>query len=126
MPKYRTTPPTSEGRYRATLNVDFVTTTDWFDISSENFTSLCTGQPLQDGLTFTSLTVIAASGNPCYLKYRPRDSASDPIDFNNGVLTIWVSYSDNPLNLLDGSLTTISLKKTDATDSVIIFAGFDL
>jgi len=126
MPKYRTTPPASEGRYRATLDVGFVTTTDWFDIGSENFVSVCSGQPLQEGLTFTSLTVISASGNPVYLKYRPRDGANDPTDFNSGVITVWVSYSDNPVNLYDGSLKLISLKKTDALDSVIILAGFDI
>lgn len=126
MPKYRTAPPTTEGRYRGILNLDSVTTTDWFDISSENFISLGSGQPLQDGLTFTSLTVIAASGNECYLKYRPRDGANDPIDANSGVVTVWVSFFDNPLNLLDSDLKTISIKKTDATDSVVIFAGFDI
>lgn len=126
MARYNTSAPTTEGRYRAVIDTDFVTTTDWFDLSSENFISLGTGQALQDGLTFTSLTVIAASGNECYLKYRPRDGANDPIDANSGVVTVWVSFFDNPLNLLDSDLKTISIKKTNATDSVVIFAGFDI
>lgn len=126
MPKYRVTPPTTEGRFRAVFSAESLNTTDWTDIDSSNFKSLATGASLDSGLTFVSLTAVAASGAVFYLKYRPRDTANDPTGVNDGVLPVISSWFDNPNNLYEGPVNTISFKKTNPTDDVLFIAGFEL
>lgn len=126
MPKYRVTPPTTEGRFRAVFSAESLNTTDWTDIDSSNFSSLATGALLDSGLTFVSLTAVAASGVVFYLKYRPRDTASDPTLVSDGVLPVVSSWFDNPTNLYEGPVNTISFKKTNSTDDILFIAGFEL
>lgn len=126
MPKYRVTPPTTEGRFRAVYNAVANSTTDWIDIDSSDFTSMATGVNLDSGLTLVSITAVSLSGNIFYLKYRPRDSANDSILASDGVLPVFTSWFDNPTNLYEGPVTTFSFKKTQSTDEVFFIAGFEL
>lgn len=126
MAKYRVTPPTTEGRFRAVYSAESLNTTDWTDLDSSSFVSLVSGNALDSGLTFVSLTAVASSGSVFYLKYRARDAANDSVDPNDGVLPIISSWFDNPTNLYDGVVDTVSFKKTNATDDILFIAGFEL
>lgn len=126
MPKHRVTPPTTEGRFRAVFSAANLNTTDWTDIDSSDFVSVSTGNALDSGLTFTSLTAVKVSGDTFYLKYRPRDGVGDSILASAGVIPVTSSWFDNPTNLYEGPVTTISFKKSSATDDVLFIAGFEL
>jgi hypothetical protein len=126
MAKYRVTPPTTEGRFRAVFSAANVNTAGWTDLDSSDFVSVVSGNALASGLTFVSLTAYAASGEVFYLKYRPRTSATDPTDVSDGVIPVVSSWFDNPTILYDGPVNTISFKKTNAADDVLFIAGFEL
>lgn len=125
MPKYRTTPPASSGRFRGVLEIP--NTTDWTDIKSSDFYDPCTGQPLPSGLTIIDIQVVVQSpfGNPCFLKYRARGGANDPISASDGVIPVYYGIADTPVNLLTFSGDTFSIKKADTNDYVVVFAGLD-
>lgn len=122
MPALRATQPTEEGRYRAVHDITANATTDWTDLSSDDFYSLVSGNQLAANKLFYTISV--ATDKPLYLKLRPKTLVSDPTDYTDGVVYVYGGYLDNPINLNDGVVYTISYKKTDPTTSAQFICGF--
>jgi hypothetical protein len=116
--------PSQEGRYRAVHDVTANATTDWTDLSSDDFYSLVDGQQLADGKTMVTINVAIEGSDPMYFKLRGRDGANDGIAYTDGVLKIHSGYLENPINLHGGNITTISYKKTNANTSAQFICGF--
>ena len=122
MPALRATQPTEEGRYRAVHDITANATTDWTDLSSDDFYSLVSGNQLPAGKLFFTISV--ATDTPIFFKLRAKNAVNDSTDYTDGVLKIYGSYLENPINLFDGVVYTISYKKEDPNTSAQFICGF--
>ena len=127
MPIKRTTPPVMEGRYRGVFKNDNILGTNWEDLKSENFYNLASGQQLPAGLSFSYIGIAIVTGSNLFLKYRAKATNTDSTDYTDGVLEVYGTFLDNPINLIGGSgyTTVISIKAGAATTEYEIIAGFD-
>jgi len=116
--------PSQEGRYRAVHEITANATTDWTDLSSEDFYSLVTGQQLTEGKVMVTINIAIEGSDPMFFKLRARDGANDGTDYTDGVLKVHSGYLENPINLHGGHITTISYKKTNANTSAQFICGF--
>ena len=127
MPIKRTTPPVTEGRYRGVFKNDNVLGTNWEDLRSQDFYNLASGQALPSGLSFSFIGIAIVAGSNLFVKYRSKTTNTDSTDYTDGVLEVYGSFLDNPINLIGGSgyTTVVSIKAGSATTEYEIIAGFD-
>ena len=127
MPIKRTTPPVMEGRYRGVFKNDNVLGTNWEDLRSQGFYNLASGQALPSGLSFSFIGIAIVARSNLFVKYRSKTTNTDSTDYTDGVLEVYGSFLDNPINLIGGSgyTTVVSIKAGSATTEYEIIAGFD-
>jgi|TARA_B100000965_G_scaffold405349_1_gene439073 hypothetical protein len=124
MPANKVSYPTQEGRYRAVHDITANASTDWTDISSDDFYSIVSGQAIAAGKVMVTINIAVEGTDPLFIKFRPRTAANDSTSYTEGVLKVHSGYLDNPVNLHGGTVKTISYKKTNANTSAQIICGF--
>lgn len=117
------TNPIKAGSIRAFANLS-AADTDWHDLSSSDFYDTTTGSACAEGLKFAWIGVVNLSlENVAYVKYRARTLASDTTDNELPVLP-YSAHTDD-VGTLTALVTTISVAKGGAGDSVYVIAGFE-
>ena len=114
------TDPIISGSIRAVYDASSVSNTDWNDLTSSDFVDSTTGTNCDSDLTFSFLAIINKGSDIAYLKYRARDTASDP---TTNEIKIESSFSDD-IGTLRNKVTTISYQKNSASDVFYFIAGF--
>ena len=112
--------PAKAGAVRAVVDLSSVSNTDWNNLTSADFLDSTTGSACASGLQFEWLGFYNAGTDIMYIKYRASSSASDPVLNELAVVTWW----DDDLGTLRAPISTVAYKKTNASDTVIAFAGF--
>jgi hypothetical protein len=117
------TNPIKAGSIRAFANLSALDT-DWHDLSSDDFYDTTTGSACASGLKFAWVGVVNLSlENVAYIKYRPRTLATDTTDNEMPVLP-YATHADD-VGTLSALVTTISVAKGGAGDTVYVIAGFE-
>lgn len=118
------TNPIKAGSFRAMYDLSSTASTDWQDLSSADFKDSATGETLASGYKFAWVGVINLSlDGVAYVKYRARVAADDTTA--NELPILPYSLHSDDIGTLTADVSTISVKKNDASDSVYVIAGFD-
>ena len=117
---------TKSGGYRAVYRGSAISSTDWTDLSSDDFYDVYTGSALAASLTFRSIQIVNRGSSSMFLKYRARVGAGDSTAYTEGVIQIegGAEWSDDII-LNAGPIQTIAFKKGATGDQVLMFVGFD-
>lgn len=108
------------GTVRGILSVESVNDTVWHTLTSSDFFDPTTGTNCASGLDFAFIGVQNPGTQVMHLKYR----TSNPGDATTNEIAVGTLWSDD-LETLDATVTSISYKKSTATDAVLFFAGFN-
>jgi hypothetical protein len=123
MSKLGVSDPTSAGAVVCCFDASAVNNTDFNNLTSASFYDPSTGSQLTDGLKFAYLGV--ASASKFHLAFRsmnPADTATN----TDGVITSFGGFDLDTQAIAAGlNITTVSYKKTVASDDLLVYAGFN-
>jgi hypothetical protein len=117
------TAPIRAGSVRGVIDLTSTANADWNDLTSADFKDSVSGSAIDAGWRFCNISIVNQGSASAFLKYRARTIAGDPttdeLRCYSGSM-----YSDD-LDTLKTVIRTISVKKADAADAVVIVAGFE-
>ena len=119
--------PITAGQFIGAYNASAVANTNWHTLTSNEFYDTVTGSQITDGYKFAWVGIASSSSSTVsFLKLRAAASGSDGKTNTDGVIPLLGTYQVDAQALNNGSnVTSIAYAKGDASDSVIIYAGFN-
>ena len=119
--------PITAGQFIGAYNASAVSNTNWHTLTSNEFYDAVTGSQITDGYKFAWVGIASSSSSTVsFLKLRAAASGSDGKTNTDGVIPLLGTYQVDAQALNNGALvTSIAYAKGDASDSVIIYAGFN-